>query len=176
MIVEAGANFTLVAKIDLACLGDSGAGQEADHSRVALRGRAIDGVGIGRRPGEGRRDRPANIGILVQPAQAQVEREAALAAERDDAGEVGAEHRAQRVGRLLRHVEAQRVGAPFGEGILRHRRALQARKRREAGGGGREEADAIASLDLPQELVGAGAAVGGALQAGELDLPLHLVA
>jgi hypothetical protein len=80
VIIETGANLTLVAKIDLARLGDSGAGQKADHSGVTLGRRAIDSEGVGWRPGEGRRDGPANVGILVQPAQSQIKREAALAA------------------------------------------------------------------------------------------------
>ena len=57
------------------------------------------------------------------------------------------------------------------------RRDLQAAERRERRRGRRVDADLVAGLDLAEELVGAGAAVGGArLQAGDQDLALQLVA
>jgi hypothetical protein len=60
IIVETRAEFALVAEIDLACFRDSSAGQEPDYGRVALRGRAVDGKGIGRRPGEAVIGRPTS--------------------------------------------------------------------------------------------------------------------
>src|SRR4029453_5237307 len=89
LVARSRADLAVVTQVELRRLGDGGAGGEADHRSVALRRGAIDGEAVGRRPGEGRRHRPAGVGVFVQPAQAQVERESALAAERNGAGEVG---------------------------------------------------------------------------------------
>ena len=84
--------------------------------------------------------------------------------------------RALRVRRLLRHVEAERLRARFAERVLRHARDLEAAERRDGRVGRRVDAELVAALDLAEELVGAGAAAGGALlQAGDQDLALQLV-
>ena len=108
------------------------------------------------------------------PAQAQAEAQRALAAKRDAAAELRAQHGANRVGRLLRHIEVQRVRTRLGEGVLRRDAGLEARERRERSH--RPDAELVAGLDLGQELVGARAARRRALlQPRDLDLPLQLV-
>ena len=98
-------------------------------------------------------------------------------AERDGARDVGAKRGAQRVRRLLLHVQAQGVGAPFAKAVLVDVHHLQARERRDACRRRRIDRHLVAELDLAQELVRAGRAVGRALlQALNRHLALQLVA
>jgi hypothetical protein len=107
-------------------VGDGGARREADDRGIPRRRGAIDGErGAGRAAGERGSDRPAGVGEFVLSAEPQREVELALVRQPDAAGELRAEHRAQRVGGLLCNVEVERIGAGLGEGILRCGRELQ---------------------------------------------------
>src|ERR671912_2044592 len=92
---------------------------KAEHDTVARRRGTVDGEAVARGAGEGGADRPAGVVVLVQPAQPQRQCQLARAAERQLARQLRADGRAQRVGALLRDIEAERVGARFGEGVLR---------------------------------------------------------
>src|SRR5882757_11028073 len=176
VVVGTGADLAVVAQVELGRVGDVGHGREAQHRSVALRRGAEHRERGAGRAGEGRRDRPAGVGIFMQPAQPERQVEVALVAEPNGAGEVGAERRAHRRGGLLRDVEVERLGARFGEAVLGHTQDLQAGERCDRRGGRLIDADPVAGLDLAEELVGPGAAVGGArLQAGDDDLALQLV-
>ena len=176
VVVGAAADVAVVAQVDLRRRGDGGGGLQADHGGIARRRGAEHGEGVAGRAGEGRGDRPAGVGELVLPAQPNREVELALVAKADGTSEIGADGGAQRVGGLLRHIEAERLCARFAERILRHARDLQAAERRDAGRSRRVDVDLVAGLDLAEELIGAGAAGGGALlQAGDQDLALQLI-
>src|SRR5437868_638154 len=69
VIVVAVADGAVVADIKRGCFGDRRAGEKPDDGAVSLRRGAVDGEGVGRRPGKGAGDRPSGIGIFVQPAQ-----------------------------------------------------------------------------------------------------------
>src|SRR6266851_8686135 len=129
VVVGAVADLAVVAQVELRRRGNGGGGREADGGGIALRRRAIDGEGVGRCASEGRRDRPAGVGVFVHPAQAQVEAERALAAQSDGARQIGAQGGAQRGGGLRRHVEAERLRARFAETVLRPARRLEAAER-----------------------------------------------
>ena len=89
--------------------------------------------GISRRAGERRRHRPRRAGVLMAPAQPELQRQLLAPAEVDRAAELRADHRAQRVGGLLRHGEVERLRAGLGEAVLRAGVALQAGERRDVG-------------------------------------------
>ena len=66
--------------------------------------------------------------------------------------------------------------AGLGKAVLRRRRALQQGERRDEVTGRAAQIEAPAGLELAQELVGSGLAIGGArLQAGDVDGPPQLV-
>src|SRR5260370_1244640 len=175
VVVGAATDAAVVAQVDLRCVGDVGDGLQADHGGIACRGGAEHGEGVARRAGERRRDGPAGVGEFVLPAETNRNVELALVAEADRAREIGADRGAQRVGGLLRDVEAERLRARFAECILRHARDLQPPEWRDGGHRRRIDVDLVAALGLAEELVGAGRAGGGArLQAGDQDLAVQL--
>jgi hypothetical protein len=104
MVVVAASNRAVVTEVNRGCLGDGGAGREADGRRV-----------------EGRRDRPAGIGVVMHPGQTKRQIERFGVAQPDRAGEFRAERAAQRCGGLLRHANrsergrAERDAARAGE-------------------------------------------------------------
>jgi hypothetical protein len=108
---EVAAADPAVAQVDLGRFGDGGDGLEADDGGIARRRCAEDGEGVTRRTGEGRRDRPAGVGQLVLPAQADRDVELLLVAKADGAPEISADGGAQGVGGLRHDVEAERLRA-----------------------------------------------------------------
>jgi hypothetical protein len=92
---------------------------------------------------------PANAAVIGRPVlansccQAKRKGERSGIAEHYGARQVSTEGRSQRVGGLLRHVQAQGVGAPFAEGGLVHAAHLQPAKRCERGLRGGEHRDLV---------------------------------
>ena len=69
MVVGARSDLAIVAEEQGGRRGDRRRRGEADHGGVAQRRGAEHGERVGRCAGEGRRDRPAGVGELVQPAK-----------------------------------------------------------------------------------------------------------
>src|ERR1700730_2953218 len=164
VVVGAATDAAVVAQVDLRGRGDGGGGLEADDGGIACRRGAEHGEAVAGRAGKGGRDRPAGVGELVLPAQAEGEVELALVAEADRTPEIGADGGAQRIGGLLRDVEAERLRTGLTERILRHAGDLQSPERGDGRGGRRVDVHFISALGLAEELVGAGCAGGGSLR------------
>ena len=128
-------DVALVAEIERRAVGDRGVGREAHHRAVALRGDAVGRERRQRCAAQRRRHRPRRVGVLVAPAQPELQRQLLAPAEIDRAAELRADHRAQRVGGLPRDREVQRLRAGLGKTVLRAGVALQAGERRDVGVG-----------------------------------------
>ena len=105
-----------------------------------------------------RRHRRPRSAAPCRRTQANVERPAA--AHLEARPEAGTEDRAHRRRVLLRDREVEQAGAAFGEARLVDRSHLQAAERGDRGVAREGQAELVASLELAEELVGAGLSVG----------------
>src|SRR5262249_52823061 len=128
MVVGAGGKLAVVAQIELRVVRHLRFRRKAQHCRVTCRRGAVDGEGKTWCARKSAGDGPRRVSILVLPAEPQVEVKRACPAKADAAWEIGTERAAQGVGRLCRHVQAQRLRARLGEAVLRHTRALKLRE------------------------------------------------